>query len=131
MNTIIPSLTNRSRNRSAVASPESFRRPNYECREQADALELVVYVPGVDSSDVEIAASGPDLTVTARKHHFVRINFNALHLEGAQRDYRLTLRLGRNFDYANLHAEIREGVLTILLPKRGACARFERLRHAA
>lgn len=129
MNTIIRSLNNRSRNRSAGTSEEAYRRPNYECREQADALTLVVYVPGVESPDVEITARGADLTITARKHRFVRVNFTALHLEAAQRDYRLTLRLGRNFDYANLHAEIREGVLTVLLPKRGA--RFERLRHAA
>lgn len=131
MNTIIHPLNTRNRTRSAGPAPESFRSPNYDCREQADALTLLVYVPGVESPGVEITARGPDLTVTARKQHFVRVNFTALHLEAAQRDYRLTLRLGHHLDFENLHAEIADGVLKIVVPKRGARTSFERLCHAA
>ena len=85
-------------------------------------MKLVVYVPGVDASGVEIEGRGADLTVTARKAHFVRVNFNALHLEAAQRDYRLRLRLGTDFNYAAMEAEIAHGVLTITLPKRSTNA---------
>jgi HSP20 family molecular chaperone IbpA len=85
-------------------------------------MKLVVFVPGVGASGVEIEARDADLTVTARKQHFVRVNFNALHLEGAQRDYQLRLRLGHGFDYAAMAAEIRDGVLTVTLPKRNADA---------
>jgi HSP20 family protein len=121
MQTIIPSTSSASRSRksvgsSAVAGP--FRRPHYDCLDQADAVKLTVYVPGVDAAGVEIASRGPDLTVTARKAHFVRVNFNALHLENAQRDYQLRLRLGHGLDYANLQAEIAGGVLSINLPKK-------------
>jgi HSP20 family molecular chaperone IbpA len=77
-----------------------------------------VYVPGVDASGVEIEARGPDLLVTARKTHFVRVNWQSLHLETAQRDYQLRLRLGHGIDYPALHAEIHQGVLTVVLPKR-------------
>jgi len=96
----------------------SFRQPSYDCREQPEAVKLTVYVPGVEAAGVEIEARGPDLMVTARKTHFVRVNWQALHLETAQRDYRLCLRLGHGFDYAALHAEINNGVLTVVLPKR-------------
>jgi len=61
---------------------------------------------------VEIATRGPDLTVTARKTHVVRVNWQALHLERAQRDYQLRLRLGHGFDYNNLEARIADGILT-------------------
>ncbi len=81
-------------------------------------LRLVVYVPGVDASGVSVEARGPDLVVTARKARFVRVNWQALHLERAQRDYRLKLRLGRGFDYPAMHAELREGTLSLTLPKR-------------
>ncbi len=81
-------------------------------------MHLTVYVPGVEAAGVEIEARGPDLTVTARKPHFVRVNWEALHLETAQRDYQLRLRLGHGFDYPALHAEINDGVLTVVLPKR-------------
>jgi HSP20 family molecular chaperone IbpA len=97
-----------------------FRQPGYDCREQPDAVKLTVYVPGVDAAGVEIESRGPDLLVTARKSHFVRVNWQALHLEAAQRDYQLRLRLGHGIDYPALHAEINDGVLTVILPKRQA-----------
>lgn len=119
MHTIInPSLTSSRKRTAARASVAAFRTPQYECVEQPDAMKLVVYLPGVSAAGVEIEGRGADLTVTARKSHFVRVNWQSLHLERAQRDYRLTLRLGRGFDYAAMTAEIDHGVLTIHLPKR-------------
>lgn len=121
MHTIIhPRTPARRPRRTEAASRAGFRQPNYDCREQGDTVKLTVYVPGVDASGVEIEARGPDLVVTARKSHFVRVNFAALHLETAQLDYQLRLRLGVGFDYPALHAEINHGVLTLVLPKRAA-----------
>ena len=95
----------------------NFRQPSYDCREHPDAVKLTVYVPGVEAAGVEIEARGPDLLVTARKTHFVRVNWQSLHLESVQRDYQLRLRLGHSIDYSALHAEIHQGVLTVILPK--------------
>ena len=125
MNTIIHPLDPaRSDTRSphATAPVAAARKPHYDCREQGDALQIIVYVPGVDASGVEITTRGPDLTVTARKTHFVRVNWQSLHLEGAQRDYELRLRLGHGYDYTALQAEIRDGVLTLTLPKKQPAA---------
>jgi HSP20 family protein len=134
MHTIINALRPISRSRSPeLAISAAFRQPNYDCRDQPDAVKLVVYVPGVEAAGVEIEARGPDLVVTARKAHFVRVNWQSLHLEGAQRDYQLRLRLGAGFDYAAMQAEIRQGVLSLTLPKlpaHGAGA-AGRLRHVA
>ena len=130
MHTIINTLpTNRRSKAPARASHDAFRQPAYDCQEHADAMKLVVYVPGVDASGVEIEGRGADLTVTAKKARFVRVNFDALHLEGAQRDYRLRLRLGTGLDYAAMEAEIAQGILTITLPKRNVDA--PRLRREA
>jgi HSP20 family molecular chaperone IbpA len=93
-------------------------------------VKLVVYVPGVAAAGIEIEARGPDLTVTARKAHYVRVNWEALHLERAQRDYQLRLRLGHGLDYAALQAELHEGVLTLSLPKHQP-AGVARLRDVA
>jgi HSP20 family protein len=131
MHTINLPLKSTSRHRASGSVPADFRPPNYDCREQADALQLVVYVPGVTAAGVEIATRGPDLTVTARKAHIVRVNWQALHLERAQRDYQLRLRLGHGFDYNNLEASIANGILTITLPKRPAANALARLPHAA
>ena len=132
MNTIIHHLDTRSsRSRAAEPTPVDFRHPNYDCREQDGEVRLVVYVPGVDPSGVEITASGPDLVVTARKSHFIRTNFRALHLEAAQKDYLLKLRLGKGLDYSKLNAEIRDGILTITVPKLGFAGPRSRLGLAA
>jgi HSP20 family molecular chaperone IbpA len=104
---------------------KSFRQPHFECNDLPQALELKVYVPGVDANGVEITTLGPDLGITARKAHLVRVNWSSLHLEGAQRDYQLRLRLGFGYDYAALRAELADGVLTLHLPKvRRASARL-------
>ncbi|MBM3854444.1 MAG: Hsp20/alpha crystallin family protein [Verrucomicrobia bacterium] len=108
-----------------------FRQPAYDCRQKRDAVQLTVYVPGVEASGVEIEGAGADLTVTARKSHFVRVNFPALHLETAQRDYQLRLRLGSGFDYPNMAATIAQGVLTITVPKRTRAEPNQRLRRVA
>ena len=132
MHTIISTLPNHSRSKALEhASLQAFREPAYDCQEHGDVMKVTVYVPGVAASAVEIEGRGADLTVTARKPHVVRVNFPALHLEGAQRDYRLRLRLGTGFDYAAMQAEIASGVLTITLPKRVPLRHPVRLPKAA
>ena len=113
-----PATTTR---RPAPGFPEAgYRHPHYECQDLPQAMRITVLVPGVDAAGVEISSRGPDLSVVARKRHHVRVNWQALHLEGVQRDYRLSLRLGRDFDLDSLRATLRDGVLTILVPKVSA-----------
>ena len=119
MHTIIHPLASRNRQKAtAPASLHAFRQPAYDCQEMRNTMKLVVYVPGVEAAGVEVEGHGADLTVTARKPHVVRVNWQALHLESAQSDYRLRLRLGTGFDFAAMQAEISQGVLTVTLPKR-------------
>lgn len=100
------------------STSQDFRSPYYDCIDMAQGLKLVVYVPGVDASGIEITTQGPDVFVTARKTHHVRSNWQALHLERVQRDYQLKLRLGVGFDYETLQASVAHGVLTIALRKK-------------
>lgn len=120
MHTIIHTKNTHGRNPAAETADAGFRKPVYDCQGEPEALKLVVYVPGVDSSGVCIEAKGPDLEITARKQRFVRVNWQALNLEGSQRDYRLRLRLGRSYAYGAMRAEISQGVLTVTLPRRHA-----------
>jgi HSP20 family protein len=111
-----PALS-RSKGPATKSSPD-LRSPHYECVDLPQALRLDVYVPGVDAVDVDLTTQGTDLILTARKPHHVRVNWAALHLESAQRDYQLKLRLGAGYDFDTLRASIAKGVLTIVLPKR-------------
>jgi HSP20 family protein len=129
MHTIIHPLKPNTRRNSESA--DHFRAPHYDCVQMGDDLKVVVYVPGVEAAGVEITQRGPDLIVTARKSHVVRVNWRALHLEGAQRDYQLRLRLGNHLDYAALRAEIHDGVLEIVIPRSHSAAVSERMRRVA
>ncbi len=122
MNTILPpTLTsNRRSGRAIPAGLGETRSPHYDCQQHGDAIDLTVFLPGVDAAGVEIVVRGPDLVVIGRKTHVVRVNFAAAHLEHAQRDYELRLRLGRELDYAALSAELSDGILSIRIPKRGS-----------
>jgi HSP20 family molecular chaperone IbpA len=114
--TIIPALSRPSSETDSVL----VRQPHFECSDLPQALKLAVFVPGVEPADVEITTRGPDLVVHARKPHPVRINFSALHLEAAQRDYELKLRLGLGLDFDSLQADMRDGVLSITVPKKNS-----------
>jgi HSP20 family protein len=115
MHAIIPPLRPKHADRDA-ALPN--RQPHFECRSTPQALRLEVYMPGVESTGVEITTRGPDLQVVARRLPPVRMNWRALHLEAVQRDYELKLRLGHDLDFDALRAELRDGVLTVVVPKR-------------
>ncbi len=108
---------------------QAFRSPLYDCMDQSAALKLVVYVPGVDASGVEITTQGPDLFLTARKTHHVRANWQALPLENVQRDYQLKLRLGSGFDFEALQATVTNGMLTIVVPKKPLLAASPPVLH--
>ncbi len=132
MHTIINSIQSKASTRRSEMTPiECFRQPNYECQDQGDAMKLEVFVPGVSADGVDIEAHGPDLLITARKTHYIRVNWSTLHLEGAQRDYQLRLRLGLVFNYPAMRAEIHEGILSVTVPKRNAVARNPLLQRVA
>ena len=118
MHTIIRPLSPVSHTRlSKAASLHKFRQPNYDCHDHPGLVRLTVYVPGVEAAGVDVEACGTDLLIIARKTHFVRVNWQAAHLESAQRDYQLRLRLGHGFNYGAMQAEIHFGVLTVTVPK--------------
>ncbi len=107
----------------APAEPvRSFRQPHYECTDLARALLLVVRVPGVEAAGIELTTRGPDLVITARRARLMLVNCAPLRPESAQRDYQLKLRLGLGFDFRSLQANLDDGALAILLPKRPAVA---------
>ncbi len=120
MNTILPpQLLGKRRLASVESRPiGATRKPHYDCQQQGETLVMSVFLPGVEASGIEIIVRGPDLIVIGRKHHVVRVNFAAAHLESAQLDYELRLRLGRDFDYAGLDATLADGILTLAIPKR-------------
>lgn len=100
-----------------TAELTSFRQPRFESHETARSLDLELYVPGVESDDVELLVEDHDLVVTARKSQAVRSNFQAAHFEAVQSDYQLRVRLQGETDLRRAWAALKHGILTIHIRK--------------
>ena len=121
MHTIMNTLTSNTRRTSSAPASMPIRfssKPGIKT--PLPDLSIIPQSCIVEASGIEISRRGPDLTVTAHKSHYVRTNWQALHLEGVQRDYQLRLRLGNGLDYDALNAELVDGRLTLTLPKKVA-----------
>lgn len=102
------------------AEINGFRRPRFESRDTARTLDLEVFVPGVESDDVELVVDDRDLIVIARKNQAVRSNFQAAHFEAVQTDYQLRVRLEGDTDLSRAWAALKHGILTIHIRKKEA-----------
>ena len=71
---------------------------------------------------IDLECKGPDLIVTAPRPTPVRVNWRALHLEGAQRDYQLRLRLGFSLAYDALRPSCTTGCSPSPFPSKTAVA---------
>lgn len=95
--------------------------PNVDILEDRDELLLIADVPGANPEHIDIRYEGGELTIHAR--------VDERRPEGAGRfvwreygvgDFHRTFTLGEAIDNAKIHAEVRDGVLTVHLPKMEA-----------
>jgi HSP20 family molecular chaperone IbpA len=98
----------------------AFIRPRYHYQEQSDTFRLVVHVPGVDPTGIDLEVNAPDLTITATREHSPSPARHSSHLANAMHDYQLRLRLGFSLAYNALQADLHGGTLTVTIPKKNA-----------
>jgi HSP20 family protein len=92
--------------------------PRFEVRETADALVLKADLPGVKTDDLDVEIHGNVLTVSGEREqdnvtdqeqvHFVERHFGS---------FSRAFTVPEGIDAKNLAAELRDGVLTVTLPK--------------
>ena len=104
------------------ADNRHFATPPYETEATAAGLRVTVYLPEVDPRAIELVTQGGALTLSAPHRQYVRANFSALHLESAQSDYRLHLRLGDSLDLGAITARYRADRITLDVPKHRIAA---------
>jgi HSP20 family molecular chaperone IbpA len=112
------SFFNRDNHLTAVqTAPRRTVVPRYQIRENTDAFVITAHVPGVERSSVETTVEGEHLTVVARRSNPVPAEWTALHRESSQADYQLVLELDHRVNREGVQAELRQGVLTLTVPK--------------
>jgi HSP20 family protein len=91
--------------------------PSADIFETEDALTVVLEMPGVDREAVDVSVENGVLTVEGR------INFNKynglqpVYSEYNVGPYRRSFRISGRIDQDKIKAEMRDGVITLVLPK--------------
>lgn len=101
-------------------SDEPTVSPRYEITETPEAYGLTVELPGVAKDGLELSVDHEQIRVLGRRAWRKPEGWNALHRESREAAFELVLDHGRAIDADKVHAELRDGVLRVSLPKAEA-----------
>jgi len=118
-NSLIPNIgrtaTASGNGQSAGVSPSV--KPAYEVKETPEAFGLTVYLPGVAKDAVEITAESDQVRIVGRRSWKQPEGWTALYRESAAAPFELVLAHDNALGLEKVHAELRDGVLRLSLPK--------------
>jgi HSP20 family molecular chaperone IbpA len=95
-------------------------RPLHEVNETAEAWGLRVYLPGVAKDGLEFTAEEGQIVIRGRRDLKSPAGWTALYRESTDAPYELVLRHDQSIDVEKIHAELKDGVLRVSLPKAEA-----------
>lgn len=119
INTLLSSR-NRTEPESGATATAPTLTPRYEIKENADAFGLEVWLPGVAKDGLELTIHEGELTIVGRRTWKKPEAWTQLYRETPLADFSLTLAHDNTFDAEKVHAELRDGVLRVTLPKAEA-----------
>jgi HSP20 family protein len=91
--------------------------PTADIYETPDALKVVLEMPGVDKSNVKVGVENGILTVEGRLDFSKYQDLQPLYTEYNVGHYSRSFRLTTIIDQSKIGAEMKEGVLSLVLPK--------------
>ncbi|NEX48138.1 Hsp20/alpha crystallin family protein [Pseudotabrizicola algicola] len=109
----------------AEAAAETTRnrplwRPLTDIVETKDGVTLMLELPGVAAEDVDVALEKRVLTIRARSRETGPDKLRLVHAEYEPGDYERAFTLSEDFDADRIEAEMKNGVLTLRLPRSEA-----------
>jgi len=110
-------VAEREKRNSSVAEREhAWVAPEVNIYETADGYVLEAEMPGVTKEGLEITLEGNTLTFVGRRNNEV-VPGTVLYRESEPADYRRVFELDPAIDTSKISAEMRQGILTLTLPK--------------
>ncbi|MCA9041507.1 MAG: Hsp20/alpha crystallin family protein [Planctomycetaceae bacterium] len=91
--------------------------PDVDIVETDDGVELTFDMPGVDQEHLEISIEKDVLTVVGHAEISEEAEYEYLYREFRGGDYRRAFRLPEAVDAQHVEATIKQGILTISIPK--------------
>jgi HSP20 family protein len=92
-------------------------RPLYEVKETPEAFGVTVQLPGVAKDGLSITAEEGLLTIRGERAWKRPSGWTSLYRESVDAPFELVLEHDNAVDVDNIHAELRDGVLRVSLPK--------------
>lgn len=122
-NQIIPRLS-RTLGREAASTTASELeftvKPAYEIKETDEAWGLTVHLPGVAKEGLELTAEEGLVTIRGRRTWRQPEGWTSLYRESVDAPYVLNLEHDNTVNADGIHAELKDGVLRVSLPKAEA-----------
>lgn len=106
-----------TRAETTVAEPLPIAVPRSDIYETPNAVVLVMDMPGVEAGNVEVTVEQDVLTVLGRSTVTHPAGFNLGYREYLATDFRREFRLSEEVDRDQITAQVKDGVLTLSLPK--------------
>ncbi|WP_306590160.1 Hsp20/alpha crystallin family protein [Geothrix sp. 21YS21S-4] len=102
-----------------LAAPAGAFMPSFDVKESADAYQFKVDLPGIVETDLEISVEGTRLTIAGKREEGALQEGERLHLaERTHGRFSRTFTLPEDVEGEKVVAELRNGVLTLMVPKR-------------
>lgn len=97
--------------------PARLFMPTADIFEDQNALHVVLEMPGVDKSNVDISVESGVLHIEGRLDFSKYQNMQPVYTEYNIGHYRRSFTLSNKIDQNRIGAEMKDGVLTLTLPK--------------
>jgi len=118
INSLIPSLNRGSSSLSpAQRDGAPSVRPVYSLKETPEAFGLEIFLPGVAKEGLTIDAEDQFITFKAERSWKRPTEWSAVYRESSDLPYELVLEHDNVVNVDKIHAELRDGVLKVSLPK--------------
>jgi len=92
--------------------------PSFEVKETKDAYLFKADVPGVKESDLEVSVTGSRLTVSGKRESEKQEQADTYYTsERSYGEFTRSFTLPDGVDMSSVHAELKEGVLTVSIKK--------------
>ena len=91
--------------------------PSADIYENQDTLTVILEMPGVEKDNVQIKVEEDVLKVEGRLDLSKYKGLQPLYIEYNVGDYTRTFQLSSKVDQSKISADLKDGVLTLLLPK--------------
>jgi HSP20 family molecular chaperone IbpA len=103
--------------REEVTVPSRVFLPTTDIYETQDALNVVMDMPGVQKNNIDVAIEDGVLRVSGRIDFGKYEELQPIYTEYNIGHYSRSFRLSSKIDQTKISAELKDGVLTLVLPK--------------